>query len=343
VSAARAYRVGLTGGLASGKSTVAAWLGEAGFEVVDADQLVAELHRPGGPGAAAARALFGEAVLTPAGGVDHAALAARLFSDPPARTAFERAIHPLVRRRFEEIAAGPAADDEPGSPPPQPAEAPEPPAPRPEDPRHPPGAERREPDDDDPLEPPQPERREPDGDPSGPSQPERQDPEDPARPGHPREAAAMTAPGAARRVVVLEATLLAEAGYAPGFDLIVTVEAPPEAQLSRAVARGLAEPAARARLAAQGDGARRRQAAHRVIENSGDLAELRRQVDALIADVRAAAAVATPVGAPAASFQAPDAASGQPATGACFPAVSAAHRPTAVPSAPVASTGPTRP
>lgn len=308
MSAARAYRVGLTGGLASGKSTVGAWLREAGFEVVDADQLVAELHRPGGPGAAAARALFGEAVLTPAGGVDHAALAARLFSDPPARTAFEREIHPLVRRRFEEIAAGPAADDEPGSPPPQPAEAPEPPAPRPEDPRHPPGAERREPEDDDPLEPPPPARREPDGDPSGPRQPERQDPEDPARPGHPREAAAMTAPGAARRVVVLEATLLAEAGYAPGFDLIVTVEAPAEAQLSRAVARGLAEPAARARLAAQGDGARRRQVAHRLIGNSGDLTELRRQVDALISDVRAAAAAAAPLAAAAPSAAAPPAA-----------------------------------
>jgi dephospho-CoA kinase len=315
VSAARAYRVGLTGGLASGKSTVGGWLREAGFEVIDADRLVAELHRPGGPGAAAARALFGEAVLTPAGGVDHAALAARLFSDAPARTAFERAIHPLVRQRFEEIAAGPAADDSPqspaapGSPPPRPAEAPEPQPPKPEDPRHLPEPARREPGDEDSPPPP----------PTSPSVP--------------------TPLNTASRVVVLEATLLVEAGYAPGFDLIVTVEAPPEAQLSRAVSRGLAEPAARARLAAQGDGARRRQAAHRVIENDGDLAELRRRVDALIADLRLAAAAAVA----AARCKPPDAAAAKPSAGTRTPAAPAGPAAATEHRAPAAHLGSTRP
>ena len=55
-------------------------------------------------------------------------------------------------------------------------------------------------------------------------------------------------------VAVLEATRLVEAGYAPDFDLIVTVEAPLELRLARAVARGLTEADARARLSAQGDG-----------------------------------------------------------------------------------------
>ncbi|HVR10882.1 MAG TPA: dephospho-CoA kinase, partial [Thermoanaerobaculia bacterium] len=71
-----AYRVGLTGGLASGKSTVAGWLRDAGFQVIDADRLVAELYRPGEPGAAAVRRQFGAGVMTPQGGVDHRALAA---------------------------------------------------------------------------------------------------------------------------------------------------------------------------------------------------------------------------------------------------------------------------
>jgi dephospho-CoA kinase len=52
-------RVGLTGGLASGKSTVARRLAAAGLTVIDADRLIAELHRPGGAGAAAVREIFG--------------------------------------------------------------------------------------------------------------------------------------------------------------------------------------------------------------------------------------------------------------------------------------------
>lgn len=102
----KALTVGLTGGLGSGKSTVARWLSEAGCTVVDADQLVAELHRPGQPGARAVAALFGPDLLDAQGGVDHAKVAARVFADREARLALETAIHPLVRQRFEEIAAG---------------------------------------------------------------------------------------------------------------------------------------------------------------------------------------------------------------------------------------------
>ena len=94
----------------------------------------------------------------------------------------------------------------------------------------------------------------------------------------------------AHGVVVLEATLLVEAGYVPGFDLVVTVEAPCELRLQRAVARGMDEAAARARLLAQGDGEERREAAHRIIDNSGDTEHLRRQVDELVEELRRLAA-----------------------------------------------------
>ena len=97
--------VGLTGGLASGKSTVARWLCEAGFLVVDADRVVADLYAPGGLGAAAVRDLFGPEVLDRDGAVDRPKVAERVFSDDSARRRLERAIHPLVRRRFAEISS----------------------------------------------------------------------------------------------------------------------------------------------------------------------------------------------------------------------------------------------
>ena len=186
------FLVGLTGGIAAGKSTVAALLREAGLQVVDADRLVADLYRAGGGGAAAVAELFGDGYLTADGAVDHERLAAVVFADSDARRRLEARIHPLVRARFRELAAA-----EPG-------------------------------------------------------------------------------------VAVLEATLLVEAGYGPDFDLVVTVEAEPKVRLQRAMARGLDEEAARARLAAQGDGAGRRAAADFEIRNDGDPAELDRQVQALL-------------------------------------------------------------
>jgi dephospho-CoA kinase len=70
------------------------------------------------------------------------------------------------------------------------------------------------------------------------------------------------------------------------FDLIVTVEAPCELRLERALARGMDEESARARLLAQGDGEERREAAHRLIDNSGGRGHLRRQVDELVEELR---------------------------------------------------------
>lgn len=192
----RALKVGLTGGLASGKSTVARWLGEAGFQVVDADRLVAELYQPGGAGTEAVKRIFGPEVLDERGGVVHAKVAERVFRDPEARRKLETAIHPLVRESFGRLAAD------------------------------------------------------------------------------------------AKDVIVLEATLLVEAGFTPEFDLIVTVDAPCEVRLQRAIQRGMDEKDARTRLLAQGDGEERREASHRILDNSGNEKHLRHQVDELIGELR---------------------------------------------------------
>jgi dephospho-CoA kinase len=93
-------RVGLTGGIGAGKSTVAGWLAEAGFRVVDADELVAELYGPGEPGAGVVRELFGKGYFDANGHVDRQKLAGFVFSDPEALTRLEERIHPLVRERF---------------------------------------------------------------------------------------------------------------------------------------------------------------------------------------------------------------------------------------------------
>ena len=94
------YRIGLTGGLASGKSTVAKLLAEAGFQVVDADEIVAELYAPGQPGARAVAEKFGANYLDRGGAVDKPRLARLVFSDDAARGTLEAAIHPLVRASF---------------------------------------------------------------------------------------------------------------------------------------------------------------------------------------------------------------------------------------------------
>jgi dephospho-CoA kinase len=96
----RPLLVGLTGGLASGKSTVAGWLGELGCTVLDADRLVAELYRPGDEGARAVESLFGPDVLTAEGAVDRPKVAERVFADDEARRRLEQVIHPLVAQRF---------------------------------------------------------------------------------------------------------------------------------------------------------------------------------------------------------------------------------------------------
>jgi dephospho-CoA kinase/non-canonical purine NTP pyrophosphatase (RdgB/HAM1 family) len=198
MSTPRAPRVGLTGGLASGKSTVGRWMSESGWTVVDADDLVRSLYRRGEPGAAAVARLFGTEALDEGGAVRSRWVAERVFTDPEARRTLEQAIHPLVRERFAEIAAN--------------------------------------------------------------------------------------TPGP----LALEATLLVEAGFAPDFDAVLTVESSPARQLERAIARGLGPADARARLAAQGGpagGAARRRTAHRILRNEGPPEELRPKLKAVLEEI----------------------------------------------------------
>lgn len=90
------YIVGLTGGIASGKSTVASAWNELGGIEIDADQLAREVVSAGTPGLSAVVAEFGETILK-AGKLDRAALAAIVFNDAAKRQALEGIIHPLVK------------------------------------------------------------------------------------------------------------------------------------------------------------------------------------------------------------------------------------------------------
>lgn len=104
-------RVGLTGGIASGKSTVAAVLRDLGAVVIDADQLAREVVEPGTPGLARVVEAFGPGVLADDGSLDRPALGAIVFADPERRAALEAMLHPLIRARSAELeeAAGPDA------------------------------------------------------------------------------------------------------------------------------------------------------------------------------------------------------------------------------------------
>ena len=102
-------RVGLTGGVASGKSTVSALLAEHGAVVIDADLLAREVVAPGTEGLAEIVAAFGDGLLTPDGELDRPAMGTIVFADEQKRRTLEGIIHPRVRARGRELeeAAGP--------------------------------------------------------------------------------------------------------------------------------------------------------------------------------------------------------------------------------------------
>jgi dephospho-CoA kinase len=106
-----AVRVALTGGVASGKSTVSAMLAELGAVVIDADLLAREVVAAGTDGLAEVVAAFGPEVLTDTGELDRAALGAIVFADGQRRRSLEAIIHPRVRARAAELeaAASPGA------------------------------------------------------------------------------------------------------------------------------------------------------------------------------------------------------------------------------------------
>lgn len=99
-------RVGLTGGLAAGKSSVAEYLAKKGAAVTDADTIVASLYAPAGPGVARVVRLFGRQVLDPQGGVDRRKLAQLVAADPAGLRLLDQAVHPLVREAIEGWFAG---------------------------------------------------------------------------------------------------------------------------------------------------------------------------------------------------------------------------------------------
>lgn len=101
--------VGLTGGIATGKSLVAGYLTEMGLPVVDADDLAREVVQPGRPALAAIGRRFGAAMLAQDGSLDRAALGAVVFSDLEARRWLEAALHPLIEAALRERAGGLAA------------------------------------------------------------------------------------------------------------------------------------------------------------------------------------------------------------------------------------------
>lgn len=103
--------MGLTGGVASGKSTVAAILAELGAVVIDADQLAREVVAPGTDGLARVVEEFGSGMLTGTGELDRAKVGALVFGDEAARRRLEAIIHPLVHARGHELesAAPPGA------------------------------------------------------------------------------------------------------------------------------------------------------------------------------------------------------------------------------------------
>jgi len=190
--------VGLTGGIASGKSAVSAVLRELGAVVIDGDQLAREVVARGTPGLAAVVEEFGPGVLTAEGDLDRPAVATIVFADEQARKRLEAIVHPLVFQEIQRLEA----------------EAPE-------------GA-----------------------------------------------------------VVVHDIPLLAESGRAATFDAVLVVDAPERLQLQRMVEhRGWTEDEARARMAAQASRDERRAIATHLIDNSGTLDELRRQVTAVYAEL----------------------------------------------------------
>ena len=97
--------IGLTGGVAAGKSTVAEMLRELGAVVVDSDQIARDVVARGTPGLAAVVAEFGPEVLTAEGDLDRPALGAIVFGDKDARRRLEAIVHPLVAQRSAELVA----------------------------------------------------------------------------------------------------------------------------------------------------------------------------------------------------------------------------------------------
>ena len=98
-------RIGLTGGIGSGKSTVAAMLVARGAKLVDTDAIARSIAEPGGAAMPALEAEFGRSILTPKGGMDRARMRELAFSDARAKKRLEGILHPLISAECEHQAA----------------------------------------------------------------------------------------------------------------------------------------------------------------------------------------------------------------------------------------------
>ncbi|WP_433137996.1 dephospho-CoA kinase [Actinomadura nitritigenes] len=103
-------KVGLTGGIGSGKSEVSARLDERGAVVIDADKIAREVVEPGTPGLAAVAAEFGAEVLLPSGALDRERVGRIVFADADRLAALNAIVHPLVGERMQELMDAAPAD-----------------------------------------------------------------------------------------------------------------------------------------------------------------------------------------------------------------------------------------
>ena len=99
------YIIGLTGGIGSGKSTVAELFGTLGATVIDADAIAHALTAPGGSAMQAIRTAFGEDYIDPEGVLDRAKMRNLVFADPAAKKNIEAILHPLIRAESDRLSA----------------------------------------------------------------------------------------------------------------------------------------------------------------------------------------------------------------------------------------------
>ena len=105
----KVYRIGLTGGIASGKSTVSDILRELGAIVIDTDRIAREVTTPGSPALLEMNRRYGPEILNEDGSLRRSAVGRIVFNDPAERKWLERLLHPLIRARAEQLATEAAA------------------------------------------------------------------------------------------------------------------------------------------------------------------------------------------------------------------------------------------
>lgn len=98
------FSIGLTGGIGSGKSTVARCFVDAGIEVIDTDAIAHALTRPGGAAIGAIRDEFGPAMITADGAMDRAKMRELVFTQANAKSRLQHILHPMIRAQAEQAA-----------------------------------------------------------------------------------------------------------------------------------------------------------------------------------------------------------------------------------------------